>query len=180
MMGSLYVLYAIRVLGLSPALLGGIISIGGASALCGAFITEPLVRRFGVGPSLVGSALLTGLSALLNPLAHGATSVAVIYLALAQINDAGWVVYTVNETSLRQAIVPTRLLGRVNSAMHLLFRGLIPLGALAGGALAAVIGVRPTMFIGSIGFLLSALWLVFSPIRRLRTLPSALSVSVAQ
>ena len=77
---------------------------------------------------------MTGVAAFFNPLAHGSTATAVAFLAAAQINDAGWITYTDNETSVRQAMVPSRLLGRVNSAMHLLFRGLLPVGALAGGA----------------------------------------------
>jgi predicted MFS family arabinose efflux permease len=70
-------------------------------------------------------------------------------------------------------------LGRVNAAMHLLFSGIMPLGALAGGAVAQVIGVRTTMLIGATGFLLSTLWLVFSPVRRLRELPDAVQQATA-
>jgi predicted MFS family arabinose efflux permease len=55
--------------------------------------------------------------------------------------------------------------------MHLLFHGILPVGALAGGMLAQSIGMRTTMFAGALGFLLSTLWLVFSPIRSLRELP---------
>jgi hypothetical protein len=54
-----------------------------------------------------------------------------------------------------------------------MFRGLLPAGALAGGAVAEVVGVRGAMFVGAGGFLLSTLWLIFSPIRRLRELPKA-------
>ena len=81
--------------------------------------------------------------------------------------------------SLRQAITPSHLLGRVNAAMHLLFSGIMPLGALAGGAIAQAIGVRTTMLLGALGFLLSTLWLVFSPVRRLRELPNAIPQSTA-
>jgi predicted MFS family arabinose efflux permease len=55
--------------------------------------------------------------------------------------------------------------------MHLLFRGVLPMGALAGGMIAEGIGIRLTMFLGALGYLLSTLWLVFSPIRKLRVLP---------
>jgi hypothetical protein len=67
---------------------------------------------------------------------------------------------------------PTRLLGRVNSAMHLLFWGVLPLGALAAGALAEAVGMRGALFIGALGVLLSSFWLVISPVRRLRALPA--------
>ena len=81
--------------------------------------------------------------------------------------------YNINARSLRQAITPDRLLGRVNSSMHLLFHGVLPLGALAGGAIAQAMGVRQALLIGAIGVLISTMWLVFSPVRRLRELPHA-------
>ena len=64
---------------------------------------------------------------------------------------------SINELSLRQSIAPNHLLGRINSAMHLMFRGVLPVGAFAGGALAELIGVRSAMFVGAVGFLLSNL-----------------------
>jgi hypothetical protein len=90
---------------------------------------------------------------------------------VAQLFDVAWPVYNINELSLRQSIAPPQLLGRVNSAAHLLFRGLLPVGAMAGGILAQGIGMRLTMFAGSLGILLSTLWLLFSPIRHRRQLP---------
>jgi hypothetical protein len=95
------------------------------------------------------------------------------FLVAAQLGDMAWPIYNINETSLRQAIVPHHLLGRVNSAGHLLFWGALPLGGLAGGAIAQTIGIRQTMLIGALGYLLSTLWLTFSPIRHLRKLPVA-------
>jgi len=169
--GALYMVFAIRELGLSAALLGAIISVGGACSLGGALAAERLVLRFGLGRILIGSAIVAGTGSLLIPLAHGPAGVCAAFLAVAQLFDVAWPVYNINELSLRQSIAPPQLLGRVNSAMHLLFRGLLPLGSLAGGILAQGIGMRLTMFAGSIGFLLSTLWLVFSPIRRLRQLP---------
>ena len=65
----------------------------------------------------------------------------------------------------------------MNSAAHLTFRGILPLGALLGGAIAERIGLRNAMFVGAAGFLLSTLWLIFSPIRRLRELPPASIIS---
>jgi len=52
-----------------------------------------------------------------------------------------------------------------------MFRGVIPVGALLGGALAEEIGLRGAMFAGAAGFLLSTLWLIFSPIRRMQKVP---------
>ncbi|HLK64902.1 MAG TPA: MFS transporter [Bryobacteraceae bacterium] len=170
---ALYMVFAIRELHLSPALLGAIISVGGASSLAGAFVTPWLVKRFGVGPTLIGAAIVTGITTLMPALSRGPVIVCASILGLAQLFDVSWPVYHINKVSLQQAVTPDHLLGRVNSAIYLLFRGLIPVGALLGGALGDAIGMRPTMFVGASGYLLSALFLIFSPIRHLRELPEA-------
>jgi len=81
--------------------------------------------------------------------------------------------------SIRQAAAPPHILARVNSAMNLLFTGIIPVGALVGGAVAGGIGVRTTMLIGSAGYLVSSLWLIFSPVPALRELPPTNAASSA-
>jgi predicted MFS family arabinose efflux permease len=169
---SLYVLFAIRELGLGAARLGIIIAVGGVGGLVGAALAERLVRRFGVGRSMIASALLIGASSLLVPMAHGSAWVATAFLVAAQLGDVAWPIYTINETSLRQTVTPDHLLGRVNTAMHLLFWGVLPVGALAGGAMAQGVGVRMTLAAGAIGVLLSAVWLVFSPVRGIWRFPA--------
>ena len=173
---GLYVLFAIRDLGLQPGLLGLTIAAGGAGAMGGAFLAERSARAIGVGPSLIAAALVTGIAAALVPMAHGPVPLAVAFLTIAQLGDASFSVYNINELTLRQTITPDRLLGRVNSVMNLLFRGVYPIGALIGGALAGAIGVRPTLAIGAGGLVLSTLWLVVSPVRSLRSLPDPAGV----
>jgi predicted MFS family arabinose efflux permease len=136
---------------------------------------ERLVRRFGVGDTLIGAAWVIGVAGLLPPLARGPVALCAVMLAVAQLGDMAWSIYSINELSLRQAIAPSHLLGRINSAMHMMFRGVLPAGALLGGVLAEAIGLRGAMFTGAAGFLLSTLWLVFSPVRRVRQLPEALA-----
>ena len=169
--GALYAVFAVRELGISAGLLGMIISVGGVCSLGGALAAQRLVLRAGLGRSLIGAAIVSGVGSLLIPMAHGPVLVCAVFLGASQLFDMAWPVYNVNELSLRQSIAPPHLLGRVNSATHLLFRGLLPAGALAGGILAEGIGIRLTMLNGSTGFLLSTLWLVFSPICHLRELP---------
>jgi predicted MFS family arabinose efflux permease len=171
--GGLYFLFAVRELHITPILLGIVISVGGASNLLGALLAERCVRRLGLGRTLIGAAWMIGVAMLMVPLAHGPVALCAAFLIASQLGDMAWPIYNINETSLRQAITPDHLLGRVNSAGHLLFHGAIPLGALAGGAIAQSIGIRQTMLIGTFGYLLSSLWLTFSPIRHLRQLPVA-------
>jgi predicted MFS family arabinose efflux permease len=173
--GSLYILFAVRELRLNAVLLGAVIAVGGVSGVFGALITERLVRRFGFGRTLIGAALLPAVAALLPPLAHGPVALCAAILAVAQLGDMGWSIYDINELTLRQAVAPRHVLGRVNSAAHLTFRGVLPGGALLGGALAEAMGLRAAMFVGAGGFLLSTLWLICSPIRGLREVPKAAS-----
>jgi predicted MFS family arabinose efflux permease len=174
---SLYVLFAVRELKLSALLLSAVIAVGGASDTFGALIAQRAVRRLGVGNALIGAALVTGVASLLPPLARGPVWTCAAILALAQLGDMAWSIYSISELSVRQAIAPKHVLGRVNSAMHLTFRGVLPLGALAGGALAEYVGLRPALLAGAAGFLLSNLWLIFSPVRHLRELPAPAPVS---
>ena len=171
--GGLYFLFAVRELHMTPLLLGIVISVGGASNLLGALLAERLLHRLGLGRTLIGAAWMIGLAMLLVPLAHGPVALSAAFLIAAQLGDMAWPIYNINATSLRQAVTPDRLLGRVNSAGHLLFWGALPLGALAGGAIAQAIGIRQTMLIATLGYLLSNLWFTFSPIRHVRQLPAA-------
>ncbi len=168
---GLYFLFAMRELRLNAVMLGLVVAAGGASNLAGAFLTQSAVRRLGVGPAAIAAAVVLGVTSLLPPLAHGSVAICCAFLVAGQLGDAAWPLTNVCDLSIRQTIATPSVLGRVNSAMHLMFHGVYPAGALAAGALAGPLGVRPTMFIGGAGFLLSTLFLVFSPIQRLRELP---------
>jgi MFS family permease len=176
---SLYVLYAISDLHLSPALLGAVIALGGIGNVFGAAIAPRLMRRVGIGAALIGSLLIMGAASLMIPLAHGSVVTATAFLMLAQVGDVCWPVFNVCELSLRQAITPSELLGRVNAVMQMLNRGLLPIGSLAAGILGEMIGLRPTLAVGAAGLLLSSLWLVLSPIRTMRDYPHQENRSVA-
>jgi hypothetical protein len=80
------------------------------------------------------------------------------------------VVYNVAQVSYRQAICPPRLLGRMNAAIRWVVWGTIPLGALLGGALGTLAGVRPTLWIAYGGSWAAGWWVFFSPLRRQREL----------
>jgi len=176
---SLYVLYAISDLHLSPALLGAVIALGGIGNVIGAAIAPRLMRRVGIGAALIGSLLIMGAASLMIPLAHGSVVTATAFLMLAQVGDVCWPVFNVCELSLRQAITPSEVLGRVNAVMQMLNRGLLPIGSLAAGILGEMIGLRPTLAVGAAGLLLSSLWLVLSPIRTMRDYPHQENRSVA-
>ncbi len=155
-----------RGLGFSPGVLGMAWGVGGVSSLIGAMLAAPLTRRFGTGRAMIVGLLLGSATGFLVPSAQGATALAFVFLILAQLGDGADTVYQVNQLSLRQAITPERLLGRVNASMHVVGQGAALLGALVGGLLGDLIGLRPTLFLGAGGSLLVALMLTLSPLRR--------------
>jgi MFS family permease len=174
MLEAVFVLYVARSLGVGPALLGAIFAVGGAGFVIGALLPERAARRIGVGPALAGGVALVGLSDLLVPLADGSRWVVVPLLTAAQFFfGIGLTVFNINQVSLRQAIVPGRLLGRAGGTTRVVTSALVPLGALLGGLLGEALGLRETLTLAAIGELLAALWLWRSPLRSLRHLPAA-------
>lgn len=170
--GVLYSLYLLRALGFTPALVGISIGVGGLGALLGAMLAGPLTRRVGVGPALIGCRILSAVIGFLIPLAGGPLPLAAAMVLAAQwIGDIPGAIASINETSLRQAVIPHHLLGRASASMEVLARSVLPLGALAGGLLGEVIGPRPTLYMASAGILLSGMWLLVSPLPRTRGLP---------
>lgn len=83
----------------------------------------------------------------------------------------GITVFYVNQASLRQALVPSEYLGRVGATIRVLADGLTPLGAVLGGIMGTAFGLRETLILAALGELMAAIWLWYSPVRRVRELP---------
>ncbi|MCC6539531.1 MAG: MFS transporter [Bryobacterales bacterium] len=167
--GTLYVYYAVTVLKMSTVALGIVITLGGIGNLAGALAARWLSERYPVGRVLIGAALWQGVLSLLVPAAAHADWTAIALLGAAQLfGDVAYPVYNINELTLRQQIAPPHLLGRVNACQQLLIKGLFPLGALLGGALASAAGARAVLLASSAAILLSAVWLIASPVRKLQ------------
>lgn len=168
--GVLIILFAVRELSLTAATIGVVFSVGNVGALLGAFVAGRVGRRLGVGPTII----LTSLGAALGfaPLVFATPRTAVpLLIAGGLISGFSNVVYNVTQVSLRQAITPHRLQGRMNATMRFVVWGTIPLGSLAGGALGELLGLRPAITVGVAGGLLAFLWVFFSPVRSLRRMP---------
>ncbi len=162
---NFYILYAIRILGLKPAALGVAIALGGAGSLVGGAFAARIASRISLKSSLLASVLMMGCFQLLIPFASLTPRYALLCVCLQQFfGDFAGMIYYVNVTTLRQTVAPHHLLGRVNAATELASRGMLPIGALAGGFLGAKIGITNTIWISTAGALLSTLWLL--PIMR--------------
>lgn len=171
---AVYLLYLTQNLGISPVLLGLVFAAGGPAALLGLLAVGPLARRFGLGRTLLISATLAGPGDFLIPLATRGTPIAIPLLMAATFLRGFWVtVYDLHQVSLRQAITPPHLLGRMTASVRFLIWGVTPLGALLGGWLGTTLGLRPTLIIAATGTTLACLWLIPAPLRTLHTLPES-------
>lgn len=170
---TVFVLYATRDLRLQPAALGLIFAALGPGSLLGAVLAGRLARRLGLGATIVGAIIVGGAAGLIIPLASGPATLTVPLMMTSMfVWGLMGPVYNINQVSLRQAIVPDRLQGRMNASMRFLVWGTMPVGSLLGGFLGSTIGLRPTLAVGAIGALLSALWVLLSPVRTLREQPA--------
>jgi MFS family permease len=165
---AVYVLYATRSLAIAPAALGLIFGLGGAGAVLGAMIAGRAARKLGIGPAMIGTNLLSALSLFLIPLAGALPFGAILWLGLAQVvSQMMGAIFYINQTSLRLAITPNHMLGRMNASYRFLTMGAIPLGSFLGGILGGTIGLRATLVVGGLGMLLPVVWLLRSPVRSL-------------
>ena len=84
----------------------------------------------------------------------------------------------VAELSLIQGLSPDRILGRVNATIEVFSHGIAyPIGALTAAAVADEIGVRGGIALGWAGMAVSILFLVFSPLPRIRTIADERAVA---
>jgi predicted MFS family arabinose efflux permease len=165
---------ALGPLGLDPARMGLAQSAYGAGLILGALVAPitsrhlpPLVTLiFGPAVSIVAAGLF------LAAPAHGGT-IAGFALAAAGYFLVGFgpMLWLICQTTVRQLVTPFSLMGRVNATVQTAIYGVRPLGALAGGLLAAEAGLQSALLLVAVAFALSTLVIVLSPLARLRAMP---------
>jgi predicted MFS family arabinose efflux permease len=161
--GAVLLLLITRELGLSPTVYGAIIAGFGAGGVYGSLAVTRVASELGHrGAIFVGVVLMAAGDALVV-LAGGSLPLAGMgHVAGQLVTGLGLPLCTISMVSLRQAITPPDLLGRVNATTRLLPWSAVPLGALLGGALGATIGLRPTLVLSAGGSALVVAWVVYS------------------
>jgi MFS family permease len=176
---AVLLVFARRQLDLSPLAIGLAFTLSNVGPLLAAFNASRISSRFGVGRTIIAASILGGPAFLVIPFApHGNAALAVIVPAFV-LGGLANVIYNVTQVSLRQAITPERIQGRMNSVMRFIVWGTIPLGALVGGVLATAIGVKETLIVGGIGCCLPFLPVLFSPVRGVQTMPEPVDEAAA-
>jgi predicted MFS family arabinose efflux permease len=138
----------------------------------GSLVTGAISRRIGVGPAFALGCFLFPTPLVLVPLAGGPEWRVLGFLFLAELfSGFGVMILDISGAAIKAALVPDRLRARVAGAYMVVNYGVRPLGALVGGALGTWIGVRPTLWLATVGAIAGALWLLPSPVMRMRELP---------
>lgn len=162
--------YAARILLLAPERIGLATAVYGAGLIAGALSGATLIARlpvgivlvFGPASSLLGAALLA-----LAPPAVGWPALALAFFLF----GFGPILWFIAQTSLRQAVTPPHLLGRVSATLTTAIYGMRPLGALAGGLAAEYGGLEAAIALPVLLFALSTLAILASPMPRLKAMP---------
>jgi len=170
---AVFILYFVTQVGITPFQLGLIFAIGGVASLLGAQLSRPLVARGWLGPVMaVGAGLVVlGQAGTLVAAFAPRHEVLAILIAFSALTGISLMVYNINQQSIRQAVTPDRLLGRVQSGVFVLVALAQVAGSLLGGTIGQVAGLRTAIAIGVLITLTSALPSILSPLRKLRRVP---------
>ncbi len=167
---AIFILYMVDVLGLNAGTIGLMFAVSSAGLFIGAWLSSRYTSRIGIGRATTIGIALVALGDLSVPLADGPSAVVVVIIVLGGIlTNAAFVAYNIGQVSIRQAITPDRLQGRITSIMVVMSRASVPVGGILGGLLGELLGLRTTLLITGIGAASAALWMVLFQVWPVRT-----------
>jgi MFS family permease len=167
---AVLLIYLVRDAHASAGAIGVAFAVGNVGFVLGALIAAPLSRRLGVGPTMQSAVALFGPAAMIVAIAPPDLAVYAVG-AMVLLDTLGIGVHGVNQVSLRQAITPEHLRGRMSATVRFLILGAIPLGTMLGGVLGSLFSLRGVIWIGACGLVLACLPYALSSIHRLRSMP---------
>lgn len=180
--GGIYsqiVLYLVTGLHFSAAEVGAMLSVVGVGTLIAVLTAGRLSRALGVGPAIMASnAAAAGFTLLIAaPSGAGPVGIAMIGTAMLAYGFCG-ITYQINNASLRQAVTPDPLLGRMTAVTRMTTFGANAVGAIGAGLIAQNVSVGFAIATFSVLAVAASLWgLVATPLRSIRTLGDAESRS---
>jgi MFS family permease len=168
---ALLVVYFVRGLHLGPATIGWLLAVVNVGFVAAALLNGRIVARLGVGRAIAWGGLLSPLLLLAIPLAPRSNPLPLLAASGVAGTFLGFLM-NVNQLTLRQAVTPNRLLGRMNSVARFMYWGARPLGSALGGVAAEQIGLRETLLLAAVGSAVTSIPIFLSPIRALRAFPA--------
>jgi MFS family permease len=167
MVSAVVLVFASRTLGLSAGTIGLALGVGAVGGVAGALAAAPVARRIGTGRTIAVGALLFTLPMAGLALAGGSRlSAAAVLACVEAVSGFGVMLFDVNLNAVQAVVTPDAARGRVVGAFTTINYGIRPVGAMVGGLLADLVGVRPTLVIGGVGGALAVLWLLRTPLVR--------------
>jgi MFS family permease len=169
---ALFILYVTTYLGVTPGVLGLALGAGAVGGVVGALVAARVGRRIGLGPAYALGLILFPAFLILVPVVSGPPQAVLAMLFTVEFGAGfGVMILDINAGAIIQARTPDAIRGRAGGAFRFINYGVRPIGALMGGLLGEVLGVRETLFVVTIAAMGGVLWLVGSPVLRLRDLP---------
>ena len=170
---ALFVLYATRHLHVSPAALGLVLGAASVGTLGGSFITARIGRRIGVGRTFALGCFLFPAPLVLVPLAGGPHTLVLALLFVSEfLSGIGLMLLDIMAGAISAGLIPQALRSRVSGAFIVVNYGVRPLGTSVAGVLGSTIGLRPTLWIATVGAIAGLLWILPSPIMSLHDVPA--------
>jgi MFS family permease len=167
---AIMLLYMVRVLHLSAYEVAAVFAVGSIGSIVASLATSRLNKWLGVGPTIVWTILISSVIGLAYPLAPKSFPLPLLMVANFGFGF-GAVAYNITQVSLRQAITPERLQGRMNAAMRWIVWGTIPLGTLFGGGLATWFSLRTAVWVGALGQLVAFVPVTMGSLKHVREMP---------
>jgi len=170
---TIFVVYAVRDLHLSPIQLGIVLGAIAVGALCGSMIANRVRNALGLGRTMLIAILPATLCQLGTLVPRDSGPVSIGWLCVIEFcYGCGVLVFKVNTITLLQTMTPNRLLGRMNATYRMIIFGMAPAGAVLVGVLGRAVGLHLALVITVLVFVSPVLWTLFSPIFRMQEMPS--------
>jgi MFS family permease len=170
---ALALLFAVRELHLRAGLVGLMLGVAAFGSLLGAAVTKRIAARIGAGWTYTAGCLLFTAPLVLWPLAHGGRWLVLGMLFAAEFGSGfGVMMLDISIGAIFAAVIPDTLRARVTGAFQAVNYGVRPLGALLGGLLGSAFGLRPALWVATLGGVAGAVLVLPTALPRYR-LPSA-------
>ena len=166
-------LYATQTLHWPLPVYGLVLAAMGVGSILGSMIAARVSDRIGLGPLFAIGGVASGLAALLIPLApNGLLGQVLAAVGLAGVGGA-IVASSIAGQTIRQAVTPNELLGRMSALVRMILFAGMPLGALAGGIIGAAASPRIALIVGAVVLLLAGVAALVTSVRTFVRVPVA-------